>query len=182
MKILRNTKMRFLLMAFVMITGTVMAQDKVNFSGSWMLDLPNSSNPAEDKLKAIVVVQEPEQQYIMITYIIVNSKNVLRAITDTAYMDGMAHTSKQTKIEDFNLSEGKVSVFTRSIISQWSDDGASLAITTNYSVLKDGNPGEFKTVEIWKMEDTGERMIINNATISSRGTENYTYIYNLFKR
>lgn len=178
MKTLKKQQTRFLqlTMVFVMFAGTVKAQAKADFSGNWALDLGASSNPAKEKMRIMSVIQQPSAIILSYTFMAAESAR-LTISKDTLYMDGTAHAGSEDKADDFKLGEGKISGFTRTGTSKWSDDGTSLTISTDYSAKVDGKPVTFKTTEVWTMDDTGKKITINYTINYAGSAENYTYIY-----
>ncbi|WP_315814318.1 hypothetical protein [Paraflavitalea speifideaquila] len=61
--------------------------------------------------------------------------------------------------------------------ASWSASGEELTINSTTNFERDGNTFEIKAVEIWKLQDGGKSLSIDNTTTSPRGETKNTFVY-----
>ena len=65
----------------------------------------------------------------------------------------------------------------KSSVAAWSADGEALTVNSTISGERNGQTFEIKTTEVWKLSDGGKTLTIDYTSVSQRGTNNMTFVY-----
>ncbi len=65
----------------------------------------------------------------------------------------------------------------KSSVAAWSANGEELTINATLNFERDGQTFEVKTTEVWKLLDGGKTLSIDYTSVSQRGTNNQTFVY-----
>lgn len=65
----------------------------------------------------------------------------------------------------------------KSSTATWSANGEEMTINSTISGERNGQTFEFKTTEVWKLQDGGKTLSIDYTSVSQRGTNNQTFVY-----
>ena len=65
----------------------------------------------------------------------------------------------------------------RSSVGAWSANGEEMTINSTISGERNGQTFEFKVTEVWKLLDGGKTLSIDYTSVSQRGTNNQTFVY-----
>ena len=65
----------------------------------------------------------------------------------------------------------------RSSVGSWSSSGEEMTIASTISGERNGQTFEIKTTEVWKLSDGGKTLTIDYTSVSQRGTNNQTFVY-----
>lgn len=154
-----------LALLFVGTTAAFMIR-KADFKGDWNFNEGKSKlgesrfRPAPVKIK---VSEEGESLTIERTN---NSPN------------GEAVTSSEKLTFDGKAAESTVfGGMKKSSVASWSADGEALTVNSTISGERNGQAFEIKTTEVWKLSDGGKTLTIDYTSVSQRGTNNMTFVY-----
>jgi len=65
----------------------------------------------------------------------------------------------------------------KSSVAAWTANGEELTINSTLNFERDGQSFEVKTTEVWKLLDGGKTLSIDYTSVSQRGTNNQTFVY-----
>jgi hypothetical protein len=65
----------------------------------------------------------------------------------------------------------------KSSVASWTANGEELTINSTLNFERDGQSFEVKTTEVWKLLDGGKTLSIDYTSVSQRGTNNQTFVY-----
>lgn len=80
----------------------------------------------------------------------------------------------------FDGKEAESTVFgnaKKSSVASWSANGEEMTINSTIVFERDGQSFEIKVTEVWKLLDGGKTLSIDYTSVSQRGTNNQTFVY-----
>lgn len=92
--------------------------------------------------------------------------------------NGETVTSSEKLTFDGKAAESTVfGQMKKSSVASWASDGESMTINSTISGERNGQTFEIKTTEVWKLTDGGKTLTIDYTSVSQRGTNNMTFVY-----
>ena len=87
-----------------------------------------------------------------------------------SYTDKLTFDGKTSESTVFGNSKKKST-------AAWSSNGEEMTINSTINFERDGNTFEVKITEVWKLLDGGKTLSIDYTSVSQRGTNNQTLVY-----
>ncbi len=140
------------------------AQDKPDFSGTWVLNESKSKFGEEGSrggASQMVVTQQD------------NSITIVRT-SQSRSGDNMTNTEKLTL--DGQEVDNSTGNRTRKSKASWSSDGNSLNISSHMEFERNGDTMSLDVTEVWKLQDP-KTLEVDYTSKSSRGERQRTYVY-----
>lgn len=156
-----------LLAGFAILFSAATIKRNADFSGEWKF------NESKSKLGEGRFRMAP--QTLKVTQDAATSVSIERNST-TPNGDNVSSTEKLT----FDGKEAESTVFGNSkkkSTASWSSDGNAMTIQSTIFFERDGNTFEIKVTEVWKLTDGGKTLTIDYTSVSQRGTNNQTFVY-----
>jgi len=151
----------FVITVFMLCFASRANSQKSNFSGSWVVNLPESDlggAPSYTAIKRLTVQQKEDT--IAIERSLVKSNGEEYLAKEILKLDGKIS-------EHFTLSKRK-----KIISTNWSEDGTEFNEIATYTLPEDNSKIDYKVIEKWKLSLDGEKLTIIRTT--ELPTHNYT--------
>ncbi len=153
-----------ILAVLLLVSFVTFAEDgEVNFSGRWSLNSDKSLVQGLRTSAQIDLNIRHEGDSLSIDRIFQKPSGQV-TVTARFTLDG-------------KVSENIISKRPTKSIANWSADGKTLVILSTSVWERYGNKFESKTVEVWKLSEDGNSLLINSVSKSSRGARKATYVY-----
>lgn len=149
---------------FSVFSFSSFAGSNTSFGGEWALN-KNKGNISQARFvsEKLNIVQTDNE--LSVDRIGTNQNGDAIKVTEKYTLDGKESVNKGS-----NNREKKSVV-------KWSEDGKSIIITSISVFERDGNTMEIKSVEIWKLSDEGNSLIIDSSSTSPRGERKNQFVY-----
>ena len=141
---------------------------KTDFSGKWSLN-EGKSNFGEGGSRRTMKMTIQQQN---------NSLSVERL---TKNQQGEESTSVEKLTLDGKECVNKINDREKKSTVTWAADGKSLTITSNMVFQREGQTMEVKTIEIWKLGEGANTLLVDYNSKSSRGERQQSLVYDKSK-
>jgi len=169
--IIGNRFMEYLVISLFVIsicslpTFTNGQSDKTDFSGSWVLN-EEKSDFGESQFRRAALKMTIQQKG--------NDMTLEKVRTNRS---GETYNSTEKLTLDGKECDNTINNRVRKSTANWSEDGKNLTISTVMVFERDGQSMEIKTVEIYKISDTGDNLLIALTSSSPRGEMKQSFVY-----
>jgi hypothetical protein len=155
------------LVSFVLVSVYVSAQDKANFSGSWVLNESKSTfgeGPmGRGGASQIVIAQDAAK---------------IECEKTSKRRNGEEFKQKETITLDGKVSENQAfGNNTKKSTAEWSKDGKSLVIKSTMTMERNGNTMEINTTETYKFSEDLKNLVLESISTTPRGEMKLTLVY-----
>lgn len=156
-----------LLAGLIVLTVAATLPRAADFKGEWTFN-ESKSKLGEGRFRMAPAKMKVTQEG--------NTSISIERTTNPPNGDPVTSTEKLT----FDGKEAESTVFGNSkkkSTAAWAADGNSLTIQSTIIFERDGNSFEIKVTEVWKLINDGKSLQIDYTSVSQRGTNNQTFVY-----
>jgi len=152
-----------LLAVALLLTGTVVAEDKPDFSGDWVLDREATDLAGSNLFLAkITIVQTGDSLLTVRTY--ENRDGEQYPFNEKLTLDG-----KEYKIIIYDMP--------RTTAAMWSEEGIELLINSSVVYWTDNGEEQMDIAEVFMLEDKGARLKIDSSSKTPSNEYKALHIY-----